>query len=343
MSLKPVTIIGVGKCLPDRIITNDELSQIVETNDEWISSRTGFKQRRVISGSESVSSLAIGAAKDALEFAGMTGEDVDLIVCASSTPDYMFPSTACEVQAAIGSKAPAFNVIAACSGLVYGISIANSFISAGTYKRVLVIGAEAHSRYIDWQDRNTCVLFGDGAGAILMSESDGENDVLSVELAADGKKALELTLPSGKTSCPLVELEQKDESDYIWMNGKEIYKFAVVTVPKTIKSAIEKAGLEIEDLTYLVPHHANMRIISAVQDRLKLKDEQIIVSLENYANTSTASTPIALSEAMEAGKLKRGDVIALCGFGGGLTWGTAIIRWNAEDKRKTDGLESLKK
>jgi 3-oxoacyl-[acyl-carrier-protein] synthase-3 len=334
MSLKPVTIIGVGKCLPEKVITNDDLSTIVDTNDEWISTRTGFKQRRVISGSESVSSLAIGAAKDALEFAGITGEDIDLIVCASSTPDYMFPSTACEVQAAIGSKAPAFNLVAACSGLVYGISVANSFIAAGTYKKVLVIGAEAHSRYVDWEDRNTCVLFGDGAGAVILAESEtGQNDVLSVELAANGKKGLELTLPVGKTNCPLVELDKKEESEYIWMNGKEIYKFAVVTVPKTIKSALDKAGLTVGDLNYLVPHHANMRIISAVQERLKLADEQILVSLENYANTSTASTPIALSEAFESGKLKDGDVIALCGFGGGLTWGTAIIRWNAKDKR----------
>lgn len=335
MTLKSVSIIGVGKCLPEKIVTNDDLSQIVDTNDEWISSRTGFKQRRIASGNENASSLAIGAAKDALAFAGVDGSEVELVICASSTPDNMFPSTACEVQAAIGSKGAAFNLVAACSGLVYALSVANSFIASGVYKKVLVIGAEVHSNFLDWSDRNTCVLFGDGAGALLLSESeDGQNDILAIELAADGTKAQELTLPVSRVSCPLVETgEDKAKSPYIWMNGKEIYKFAVVTVPKSIKSALEKANLSVEELNYLIPHHANMRIITAVQERLGLSDEQIIVSLENYANTSTASTPIALSEAIEAGKIQENSTIALCGFGAGLTWGSAIIRWRAKDKR----------
>jgi len=334
MSLKPVTIIGVGKCLPEKIVTNDDLSTIVETNDEWISSRTGFKQRRILSGDETVTSLAIGAAKEALAFAGVDGSEVELVICASSTPNYMFPSTACEVQGAIGSKGAAFNIVAACSGLVYAMSIANSFISSGVYKKVLVVGAEAHSKFLDWSDRNTCVLFGDGAGALLLSESqDGQNDILAIELDADGTKALELTLPVIKADCPLCEGEKKEINPYIWMNGKEIYKFAVVTVPKSIRSALEKANLDVSELDYLIPHHANLRIISAVQDRLGLSDEQIIVSLENYANTSTASTPIALTEALQAGKIKDDATIAICGFGAGLTWGSAIIRWRAKDKR----------
>lgn len=334
MSLKPVTILGVGKCLPEKIVTNDDLSTIVDTNDEWISSRTGFKQRRIISGEETVTTLAIGAAKDALAFAGVDGSEVELVICASSTPNYMFPSTACEVQGAIGSKGAAFNLVAACSGLVYAMSVANSFIASGVYKKVLVIGAEAHSKFLDWSDRNTCVLFGDGAGALLLSESqDGQNDILSVELAADGTKALELTLPIIKAQSPLSGVEAEEVAPHIWMNGKEIYKFAVVTVPKSINSALEKANLSVEDLDYLIPHHANMRIISAVQDRLKLSDEQIIVSLENYANTSTASTPVALSEALAAGKIEENSTIAICGFGAGLTWGSAIIRWRAKDKR----------
>lgn len=335
MTLKPVTIIGVGKCLPEKIVTNDDLSTIVDTNDEWISSRTGFKQRRIASGNESTSSLAIGAAKEALAFAGIDGSEVELVICASSTPDNMFPSTACEVQAAIGSKGAAFNLVAACSGLVYALSVANSFIASGVYKKVMVIGAEVHSNFLDWSDRNTCVLFGDGAGALLLSESeDGQNDILAIELAADGTKAQELLLPVSRVSCPLIETEDKAKNPYIWMNGKEIYKFAVVTVPKSIKSALEKANLSVEELDYLIPHHANMRIISAVKDRLGLGDEKIIVSLENYANTSTASTPIALSEALEADKIKDNSTIALCGFGAGLTWGSAIIRWRAKDKRQ---------
>lgn len=335
MTLKPVSIIGVGKGLPEKIVTNDDLSTIVDTNDEWISSRTGFKRRRIVSGNENATSLAIMAAKEALAYAGVDGAEVELIICASSTPDNMFPSTACEVQAAIGSKGAAFNLVAACSGLVYALSVANSFIASGVYKKVLVIGAEVHSNFLDWSDRNTCVLFGDGAGALLLSEShDDQNDVLAIEIAADGTKAHELTLPLSRVSCPLVATEKKTpKSPYIWMNGKEIYKFAVVTVPKSIKSALDKASLSVEELDYLIPHHANMRIISAVQDRLGLSDEKIIVSLENYANTSTASTPIALSEALEAGKIKDNSTIALCGFGAGLTWGSAIIRWRAKDKR----------
>lgn len=335
MTLKAVSIIGVGKGLPEKVVTNDDLSTIVDTNDEWISSRTGFKQRRIVSGIENATSLAIEAAKEALAFAGVDGSEVELIICASSTPDNMFPSTACEVQAAIGSKGAAFNLVAACSGLVYALSVANSFIASGVYKKVLVIGAEVHSNFLDWSDRNTCVLFGDGAGALLLAESqDGQNDILAIELAADGTKAHELTLPLSRVSCPLVETEEKaPKSPYIWMNGKEIYKFAVVTVPKSIKGALEKASLSVEELDYFIPHHANMRIISAVQDRLGLSDEKIIVSLENYANTSTASTPIALSEALEAGKIENNSTIALCGFGAGLTWGSAIIRWRAKDKR----------
>lgn len=334
MNLKPVSIIGVGKCLPEQIVTNDDLSRIVDTSDEWISTRTGFKQRRIASGAETVTTLAIGAAKDALAFAGIDGSEVELVICASSTPDYMFPSTACEVQAAIGSKGAAFNIAAACSGLVYALSIANAFITSGTYKKVLVVGAETHSRFLDWSDRNTCVLFGDGAGALLLSESeDGQNDLLGIEIEADGSKALELTLPVKGVACPLVEKAGEEANPYIWMNGKEIYKFAVVTVPQSIKNVLEKAQLQPEDLDYFIPHHANMRIITAVKDRLGLKDEQIIVSLENYANTSTASTPIALSEALEYGKIKDNSIIALCGFGAGLTWGSAVLRWRAKDKR----------
>lgn len=335
MNLKPVTIIGVGKCLPEKVVTNDDLTKIVDTNDEWISTRTGFKQRRIISGDETMTSLAINAAKDALAFAGVEGSEVELVICASSTPDRMMPATACEIQAAIGSTGAAFNLVAACSGLVYALSVAKSFIASGFYKKVLIIGAEAHSRYLDWSDRNTCVLFGDGAGALLLSESeDGQNDILSIDMAADGKRAMELTLPLVKAESPLSGFENEKINPYLWMNGKEIYKFAVVTVPQSIRAALEKANLSIEELDYLIPHHANMRIITAVQDRLGLSDEQIIVSLENYANTSTASTPIALAEAIKENKIEDGSIIALCGFGAGLTWGSSIIRWRAKDKRE---------
>ena len=333
MILKATKIIGVGKCLPENIITNDDLSSIVDTNDEWISTRTGVRQRRIVNDKETATSLAISASLDALGFAGMDGKDMELIIVASSTPDYVFPSTACEIQSAIGASCPAFNITAACSGFVYALSVADSFIKSGAYKRVLVVGTEVHSRFIDWEDRNTCVLFGDGAGAMVLEAGDDENEILSIEISADGKKGMELKLPvSGSSNCPFNNKEASNP--YIWMNGKEIYKFAVTTVPKAIKSALALANVDISKLDYLVPHHANMRIIDSVKERLNLKDEQIIVSLENYANTSTASVPIALTEAVEQNKIEDGSIIALCGFGGGLTWGTAIIKWHARDKRK---------
>lgn len=335
--LIPVSIIGVGKCLPEKVITNDDLSTIVDTNDEWISSRTGFKQRRIASGNETAATLGAKAAQDALDFAGIDGSEVDLIICANSTPDLLMPSTACEIQALLGiTGAPAFSLSAACSGLVYALNTARAYISSGIYKKVLVIGSEVHSRFVDWEDRATCVLFGDGAGALLLSESlDGQNDILSVELAANGAKGPELTLPVTGAKCPLVDKEEREfNSPYMYMNGKEIYKFAVTTVPKSVRNALEIADLPIEKLDYLIPHHANMRIITAIQDRLNLEDEQIIVSLENYGNTSTASTPIAITEALSEGKLKPGSTVAICGFGGGLTWGTAIVKWRATDKRK---------
>lgn len=332
MTLKSTKIIGVGKCIPQNVVTNDDLAKVVDTNDEWISTRTGVKQRRIASTDETATTLAVKASLDALGFAGIEGKDLDLIIVASSTPDYVFPSTACEVQAALEANCPAFNLTAACSGFVYALSVANSFIKSGTYKRILVVGTEVHSRFIDWNDRNTCVLFGDGAGAMILEESE-RNEILAIELSANGKKGMELTLPTMGMDCPFNDKENS-QSPYIWMNGKEIYKFAVTTVPKTIKSALKLANMDISELNYLIPHHANMRIIDSVKERLKLTDEQIIVSLENYANTSTASVPIALSEAIEQNKIKNNSTIAICGFGGGLTWGTAIIKWTAKDKRK---------
>ncbi|MEI7474171.1 MAG: beta-ketoacyl-ACP synthase III [bacterium] len=336
--LNSVSIVGVGKGLPETVITNEDLSKIVDTNEEWIVSRTGIKERRVVSGNETSVSLAVTAAKDALGFAGINAEDVDLIITATSLPDNLYPSTACEVQSAIGAKnAAAFDIVAACSGLVYGMNIARNFIMTGTYKTVLLIGVDVHSRYIDWTDRGTCILFGDGAGALVLTKSeDGVNDLLSVKIQADGSKANELKIPLNGENCPLVT-PRDQRPPYVAMNGKEIYKFAVTAVPASIRSALELAGMTIDDLDYFIPHQANIRIVSAISERLNLKEEQAIVNLDKYGNTSTASVAIALCEAIENEKINIPSVMALCGFGAGLTWGTAIIRWRAQDQRKKQG------
>ena len=330
----PVSIVGIGRYVPETVITNDDISKIVDTNDEWIVSRTGIKERRVVSGDETSASLASKAAFDALGYAGILPEDIDLIVTATSLPDNMYPSTSCEVQAAIGAtNAVGFDVVAACSGLIYALNIARSFILAGIYKKALVIGVDVHSRFIDWTDRSTCVLFGDGAGALVIQKSEDEvNDILAIDLNTDGSKASELKIPINGKNCPLVE-PASEKTPYVYMNGREIYKFAVKVVPDSIIKSLSLAGLSIDELDYLIPHQANMRIVSAITERLNLKEEQVFVNLDKYGNTSTASIPIALQEAIENNKVNMPSVMALCGFGAGLTWGSAIIRWRAKDKR----------
>lgn len=332
--LFPVSVIGVGKSVPNTVITNEDLSQIVETTNDWIESRTGIKERRVVSGNESAASLAINAAKDAMEFAGVKAEEIDIIIAATSVPDNLYPSVACEVQGQIGAlNAVAFDIVAACTGFVYGINIINSFIASGTYKTALLIGVDVHSRAIDWTDRSTCVLFGDGAGAAILRRSeDHQNDIISVDVRADGRKASELAIPLNGKNCPLVE-PNDDKKQFVYMNGREIYKFAVSSVPDSIMKALEKAGMDKSELDYLVPHQANKRIIAAFTDRLEMKPEQVVVNLDRYGNTSAASIPIAFSEAVSEGKIAENSKVALCGFGAGLTWGTAIINWRAKDKR----------
>ncbi len=334
----PVSIVGLGKYVPENIIKNDDLSKIVDTNDEWILTRTGISERHVVSGDETSVSLASKAAKDALGYAGVSAEEIDLIVVATSLPDNLYPSTACEVQEAIGAKnAVAFDIVAACSGLIFALNIAKSFIMNGTYNKVLLVGVDVHSRFLDWTDRSTCVLFGDGAGAFVLQRSeDGINDIMSIDIHSDGSKAGELKIPVNGKNCPLVK-PNKPKEQLVYMNGKEIYKFAVNVVPESVLEALASAGLTIDDLDYLIPHQANMRIISAVTERLNLREEQVIAKLGKYGNTSTASIPIALNDALKEDNIKTPAIIAMCGFGAGLTWGTAVIRWRAKDKRLTVG------
>lgn len=328
INLKPVKIAGVGKCLPDFVVTNPDLEKLVETNDEWITTRSGIKERRLVSGDETGTSLAAGACRQALESAGVAPEEIDLIICATSIPDNLYPSTACEVQKELKcSNAAAFDITAACSGLIYGLNIARSFISSGIYKKVLLTAVDVHSRFVDWEDRSTCVLFGDGAGALLLSESnDGQNDIIHIDMEADGSKGEELKIPLIGKNCPLVDANTI-QKQHVQMNGKEIYKFAVNTVPVSIKKALEKADIALEQVDNFVLHQANIRIIESIADKLGVSRDKFYVNLHKYGNTSAASIAIALTEAIEDGSVKKDSLLALSGFGAGLTWGTAVIRW----------------
>lgn len=331
-NLIPVTIAGIGRYVPETVITNDDIAKIVDTNDEWIKSRTGISERHVVSGNETSVSLAVNAAKDAMSYAGITADKIDLIIVATSLPDSLYPSTSCEVQAAIGAvNAVSFDIVAACSGLIFGLNVARNFIMSGTYETVLLVGVDIHTRYVDWTDRGTCILFGDGAGALIVKKSeDGINDLLAVDIHSDGTKAGELRIPLNGRNCPLVE-PNDEKQQYVSMNGREIYKFAVSVVPESIQNALAIADMTVKDLDFLVPHQANMRIVTAITERLQLDTKQVIVNLDKYGNTSTASIPIALTEALEDKKIKEDAIIALCGFGAGLTWGTAIVRWRAKN------------
>lgn len=327
LNLIPVMIAGVGYGVPDTVITNDDLTKLVDTSDEWITTRTGIKERRVVSGEENAVTLGIKAAKNALEKAKMNAEDIDLIIAAASVPAHPYPSTACEIQAAIGAdKAAAFDITAACTGMIYAMNIAKSFISSGIYKNVLLVATDANSKFIDWYDRTSCVLFGDGAGAFVMKESiDGVDDIIAMDMHSNGKDGNFIVMPMNGENCPLVEpCEQKKQK--IVMNGREVYKFVVTTMPESISNCLDKAGLTPDDVDYLIPHQANYRIIEAMASRLNYSDDKIIVNLQKYGNTSAASIPLAMAEGIEEGKIKLPCKAILSGFGAGLTWGTVIVR-----------------
>ncbi len=329
----PVRIIGIGSALPDYVIKNDDLSNVVDTNDEWITARTGIKQRRVVSGNEGITSLSVQASKDALEYAGVTPLDIDLIISATSIPDNIYPSTACEIQGLLGAKnAVGFNVVAACSGFVYAMKVAYSFLTTGTYKRILITGGDLHSRAIDWKDRSTCILFGDAAGAIVLERWEGENEIQSIDLYSDGTKGHELYLPfSGKNS-PLVTPNDVKQQ-YVQMNGKEIYKFSLREIPPAILKSLGNSNISLSEMDYLIPHQANMRIVEALGEKLNLRKDQLIANLQTFGNTSAASIPVALHTAIKSNQIKTPSNIVMVGFGSGLTWGVAVVRWTALDHR----------
>lgn len=323
----PLRIAGVGYCVPETVITNDDLIKLYDTSDEWIYTRTGIKERRVVSGEENARDLGYKAALNALAKAKIKPEEIDMIIAASSAPSDLYPAMACRIQARLGTgHIPAFDVTAACSGLIYALEMARSFIASGSYKKILIIATDNNSRFCDWNDRSVSILFGDGAGAMVVTEAeDGVNDILAIDIKADGSIGEYITLPLTGQNCPLVEpCEEKPVK--ISMNGKEVYKFVVKIIPEYIDKCLEVAGMKAEEVDYFIPHQANQRIIDAVQQRLGYSDEKVISNIKYYGNTSAASVPIALAEGVEKGTIKLPSTAILCGFGAGMTWGVAIVR-----------------
>lgn len=316
-------IIGTGSAVPEQIVTNEDLSKIVETSDEWISSRSGIKERRVAK-EENTTSLAILAGKRALENAGVTAEEIEVIIVATCTPDYFFPNTACQVQEAIGAKhAVAFDLSAACSGFLFALSTAQAYIKGGIYQKALIVGAETMSKMIDWSDRSTCVLFGDGAGAAVVSAE--ETGVLELVQKSDGTGKGVLSCKARETRNLLNH--ESETKEYLYMEGQPVFKFAVKTVPECVEEILEKAEVKKEEIRYYILHQANSRIIQSVAKRLKEPEEKFPMNLSLYGNTSAASIPILLDEMNRNGLLNRGDKLVLSGFGAGLTWGAVLLEW----------------
>lgn len=330
-----VGILGTGSYVPDKVLTNLELEKLVDTSDEWIVSRTGIKERRIASREQASSDLAFIAAQKALEKADISPEELDLIIVATVTPDHSFPSTASILQDKLGArKAGAFDLSAACSGFLYGLATGSQFIKTGVYKYVLVIGVETLSKITDWKDRNTCVLFGDGAGAAVLGPVDEGYGFLSFELGSDGSGGNLLKQQAGGSRLPASEETVIQGLHYIQMAGSEVFKFAVKIMEQASIRIIDKAGLKKEDIDFLVPHQANLRIIDYAVKRLNLDNDKVIVNLDRYGNMSSASIPIALDEAIKEKKIKHGDNVILIGFGGGLTWGGTVIKWFETDERR---------
>ena len=328
---KAVGIIGIGTYVPEKIMTNKDLESIVETSDEWIVDRTGIRERRIVAPDMATSDLASRAAQKALEDAGVTADEIDLIIVATATPDMSFPSTACLVQANIkATNAAAFDLAAGCSGFVYAMVTGSQFIKAGLYKKILVIGAESLSTILDWTDRNTCVLFGDGAGAAVLAETTPGYGILASQLGADGIGGDLLKLPAGGSRNPATAETVAQRMHFVHMSGNEVFKFAVKIMGEAAIKALKAAGLSAADVDCLIPHQANIRIIQSAAKRLKLPMDKVMVNVNKYGNTSAASIPIALEEAVHGGKIKQGDIVVLVGFGAGLTWASAVIKWGKE-------------
>jgi 3-oxoacyl-[acyl-carrier-protein] synthase-3 len=321
-------IISTGSYLPERVLTNADLEKTVDTSDEWITERTGIKERRIANGNQAASDLAYEASKVALERAALKAKDIDLIIAATVTGDMPFPSTACILQDKLSAKkAAAFDINAACSGFLYGLYIADGFIRSGMHKRILVVGTEVLSKITDWNDRTTCVLFGDGAGAVIVEPTEEDRGIISMSINSDGGMWELLHMPGGGSRYPASKDSIDGRLHFIKMKGNETFKVAVRTLEDLAVKILKENKLEPSQLSLLIPHQANLRIIQATADRLGLSMDKVIVNLDKYGNTSAASIPIALDEALRTGRIKNGDYILLEAFGGGLTWASALIKW----------------
>lgn len=330
---KSVGILGIGSYLPEKVVTNKDLEKIVNTSDEWIVDRTGIRERRIVEAGVTTSELAAKAAQQALDNAGITADEIDLIIVATITGDMSFPSTACLVQDKIkATKAAAFDLSAGCSGFVYGLVAGSQFVETGLYKKVLVIGSETMSKVLDWTDRNTCVLFGDGAGAAVLGEVPAGYGILGVELGSDGSGGELLHMPAGGSRYPATVDTVTQRMHTLKMSGTEVFKFASKVMGEAALKALHHAGLSPDDIDCLVPHQANIRIINFAAKRLKLAMEKVMVNVDKYGNTSSGSVPIALNEAVKDGKIKNDDIVVLVGFGTGLTWASCVMKWYKEDK-----------
>ena len=324
----PLRIAGVGYCVPETVITNEDLTKLYDTSDEWIYTRTGIKERRMVSGDESAFELGVNAAKNALAKSNIKPEDIELIIVATSAPSQLYPAMGCRIQAALGipNNIPAFDITAACTGLIYALSIARGYIASGMYKNILIVATDNNSKLLDWSNRSCSILFGDGAGAMVVTASeDGVDDIISIDIKSDGSigNIIEFNL-SGK-NCPLVE-PNTEKPAFITMNGKEVYRFVARVLPEYVEKLVADAGMKNEDIDYLIPHQANLRIIQAVQERLGYSEDKVVTNIERFGNTSAASIPLALVESVEQGKVKLGSTAILTGFGAGMTWGGAIVR-----------------
>ncbi len=314
--------------MPERVLTNAQLQEMVDTSDEWICSRSGIRERRIASPDQTTSDLAVIAAKRALADAEVLPEEVDLVIVATNTPDMYFPATACLVQEQIGAQyAGAFDLAAGCTGFIYATAVGSQFIATGSYRTVLVIGAENLSKITNWEDRNTCVLFGDGAGAVVLQPATAGNGILAFKLWADGAGASYLTLPAGGSKNPATRETIDGKMHYIHMKGRKVFKFAVRVMGEAAEEVLAEAGLAKSDIDFFIPHQANIRIIDSAVKRLGLPMEKVLVNVDRYGNTSTASIPLALEEAVHSGRIKKGDNIVMVGFGAGLSWGAIALKW----------------
>ncbi|MBI2556786.1 MAG: ketoacyl-ACP synthase III [Planctomycetes bacterium] len=322
------SITGIGSYLPDKVLTNYDLEKMVDTSNDWIIQRTGIKERRIVENGVTTSDLATQASLRAMEDAGVSPKDLDMIITSTITPDHIFPSTSCYIQQKIGAtRACAFDILAACAGFIYAMSIGQSFINSGAMKTVLVVGAECLSKTTDYTDRATCVLFGDGAGAVIIQRNPVKHEILSSNLAADGSEADVLIMPGGGARNPASLESIQQRLHYIQFKGKEVFKLAINNITNLILETTKENGLTLDDIDLIIPHQSNLRIIEATMEKLGLPMEKAFVNIDKYGNTSSASVPIAIDEARKEGRLRKGNLVMLVAFGGGLTWGSSVIRW----------------